>query len=98
MFSFQLTDDPSNREAYYLQSQNGNIWSADLDEEPELSKFQPYVDRGPKIMRDMGKWCFMVNVFSRLLIHVVLRNYPYRADTGRYEHMGGHEQEHNDAA
>jgi hypothetical protein len=52
------TDDQDDTDVCYLQSQNGNIWDRFKEEEeddpPELSRFQEYVLRGPRVMQKLG--------------------------------------------
>jgi hypothetical protein len=52
-------DDQDDTDVCYLQSQNGNIWDRFKEEEeddpPELSRFQEYVLRGPRVMQKLGE-------------------------------------------
>lgn len=52
------TDDERDTDVCYLQSQNGNIWDRFKEEEeddpPELSRFQEYVLKGPRVMQKLG--------------------------------------------
>jgi hypothetical protein len=50
-------DDQDDTDVCYLQSQNGNIWDRFKeeaeDDPPELSRFQEYVLRGPRVMQKL---------------------------------------------
>lgn len=65
------TDDQDDTDVCYLQSQNGNIWDRFKEEEeddpPELSRFQEYVLRGPRVMQKLGVCvsCSAGSVFGR---------------------------------
>ncbi|KAG7558296.1 hypothetical protein FFLO_02766 [Filobasidium floriforme] len=64
---FRKIDDQDDTDVCYLQSQNGNIWDRFKEEEeddpPELSRFQEYVLRGPRVMQKLGKEPDAVNLW-----------------------------------